>query len=66
MNIKKLTKLLNNLGKSTTLNLGGNDIGKEGAKLIAEALKINTTLTTLNLGGNEIGKPGAKLIAEAL
>ena len=27
----------------------GNDIGDEGAKVIAEALKTNTTLTKINL-----------------
>ena len=31
----------------------GNDIGDEGAGMISEALKINSTLTELNLGGDE-------------
>ena len=31
-----------------------NNIGEEGAKMISESLKINTTLTTLNLGCDEI------------
>ena len=30
-----------------------NNIGDEGARMISEALKINTTLTGLYLGGNE-------------
>ena len=30
-----------------------NDIGAEGAGMISEALKINSTLTELNLGGDE-------------
>ena len=31
-----------------------NKIGDEGAKMISESLKINTTLTTLNLSCDEI------------
>ena len=31
-----------------------NNIGVEGAIMISESLKINTTLTELNLGGDEI------------
>ena len=30
-----------------------NKIGAEGAKMISEALKINTTLTELYLGGDD-------------
>ena len=30
-----------------------NDIGDEGARMISEALKTNTTLTTLHLGCDE-------------
>ena len=30
----------------------GNNIGAEGAKMISESLKINTTLTKLNLSCN--------------
>ena len=29
------------------------EIGDSGAKMISEALKINSTLTQLNLGGDE-------------
>jgi len=50
----------------TTLALGGNSIGDEGAKAIAEALKVNAVVTTLALGNNNIGNDGAKAIAEAL
>ena len=32
----------------------GNNIGDEGAKMISESLKINTTLTYLDLRGDEI------------
>ena len=31
----------------------GNDIGAEGARMISEALKINSTLTELNLECDE-------------
>ena len=43
-----------------------NNIGADGAKAIAEALKVNPVLTTLSLSGNRIGAEGAKAIAEAL
>ena len=50
----------------TELNLGWNSIGREGAKAIAEALKVNPVLNNLDLGYNSIGVDGAKAIAEAL
>ena len=50
----------------TTLILWKNNIGDEGAKAIAEALKVNTVLTVLYLGENNIGDDGAKAFAEAL
>lgn len=31
------------------MRLSGNDIGDEGATIIADALLVNTTLTTINL-----------------
>jgi hypothetical protein len=51
----------------TTLSLWDNSIGDEGAKAIAEALKVNEVVTTLDLrGGNNIGDEGVIAIAEAL
>jgi Ran GTPase-activating protein (RanGAP) involved in mRNA processing and transport len=50
----------------TELRLGDNEIGDDGAKAIAEALKVNAVLTELLLGANEIRDVGAKAIAEAL
>ena len=50
----------------TEIHLGGNIIGAEGAKYVAEALKVNTSLTEIHLGGNIIGAEGAKYVAEAL
>ena len=41
----------------TNLNLSGNSIGADGAKAIAEALKVNPVLNNLDLGFNDIGKP---------
>ena len=35
----------------TQLNLGGGNIGSEGAKSLSDALKLNNTLTTLYLQG---------------
>jgi hypothetical protein len=46
--------------------LGRNHIGDEGAKAIAEALKVNPVLTSLDLRANIIGVDGAKAIAEVL
>ena len=57
---KLFSPVLNNL------DLTGNDIGDDGAKAIAEALKVNPVLTTLDLHNNLIGAEGAKAIAEAL
>jgi len=51
----------------TALGLYNNkNIGPEGAKAIAEALKVNAVLTTLVLYTNSIGDEGAIAIAEAL
>ena len=50
----------------TELHLSENSIGDNGAKAIAEALKVNTVLTELHLSENSIGDDGAKAIAEAL
>jgi Ran GTPase-activating protein 1 len=50
----------------TTLHLGLNQIGAEGAIAIAEALKVNAVLTELSLWINNIGPEGAIAIAEAL
>jgi Ran GTPase-activating protein (RanGAP) involved in mRNA processing and transport len=43
----------------TNLNVGGNQIGDEGAK----ALAANTTLTNLDVSRNQIGVEGAKALA---
>ncbi len=50
----------------TSLYLGGNQIGAEGAKALAAVLEGNSSLTSLDLYGNEIGDEGAKALAVAL
>jgi len=57
------------LRKNTVLRsmkLGRNELGSEGAAVLADALTKNTTLTVLTLGGNEIGSEGAASLAEGL
>ena len=50
----------------TTLHLGGNSIGAEGERALAEALKTNRALTTLHLGGNSIGDEAQAAVAAVL
>ena len=50
----------------TSLSLWNNEIGDDGARAIAECLKVNSSLTELNLYINEIGDDGARAIAECL
>jgi len=51
----------------TVVLLGGNEeIGDEGAKALAEALKVNTTVEKLDLMYCGIGDDGAAALAEAL
>ena len=50
----------------TTLILGNNNIGYNGAIAISEAVKINKTLTLLDLRCCNIGYDGAIAIAEAV
>ena len=50
----------------TTLGLGSNDIGVEGAIAIAEALKVNAVLTTLVLLSNNLGDAGKTAVQNAV
>ncbi|KAF9277656.1 hypothetical protein BGZ88_001037 [Linnemannia elongata] len=50
----------------TTLDLGSNSIGSDGAVALSEAIKINSTLTTLNLYNNVIRDKGVVALYEAL
>ena len=57
--MSELSVVLHDFKSLTELNLAHNEIGDEGAQMIAEALKTNTTLTSINLrsecGGGEGG-----------
>ena len=50
----------------TELNLHYNSIGDDGAKAIAEALKVNPVLTKLYLQVNNLGDAGKKAVQEAV
>jgi Ran GTPase-activating protein (RanGAP) involved in mRNA processing and transport len=63
---KSVKRLKANDPSLTELNLTAKSIGDDGAKAIAEALKVNTVLTSLSLDDNSIGDDGAKAIAEGL
>ena len=49
-----------------TVDLGGNQVGDEGAKMLSDALKGNTTLKTLRLHSNAIGASGGTALADLL
>lgn len=51
----------------TTIDMYNNyNMGSEGCKHLAEALKINIGLINLNIASNNIGPEGCKYLAEAL
>ncbi|KJE90334.1 hypothetical protein CAOG_001660 [Capsaspora owczarzaki ATCC 30864] len=50
----------------TWLKLNRNCIGEDGARAIADALKVNSTLRCFLLKQNQIGDAGGQAIAEAL
>ena len=51
----------------TELYLGGNEIGDEGAKAIAEALKVNAVLNKLSIQYNiSMGGAGKKAVRDAV
>ena len=47
-------------------SLRGNDVGAAGAKALANALKLNSSLRRLNLQENSLGMDGAIFVASAL
>jgi hypothetical protein len=49
-----------------TIYLYSNSIGDEGAKAVAEALKVNSMLQTIYLYSNSIGDEGAKAVARVV
>ena len=46
--------------------IGGNSIRVEGAKAIAEALKVNAVLTKLDIQVNNMGDEGKKAVRDAV
>jgi Ran GTPase-activating protein (RanGAP) involved in mRNA processing and transport len=50
----------------TAIDLEDNRIGAEGALMLADALKVNTSVTTIDIGHNTIGDEGASALADAL
>eukprot|EP00747_Dinoflagellata_sp_TGD_P113170 gnl/TRDRNA2_/TRDRNA2_171642_c3_seq1.p2 gnl/TRDRNA2_/TRDRNA2_171642_c3~~gnl/TRDRNA2_/TRDRNA2_171642_c3_seq1.p2 ORF type:complete len:132 (-),score=8.84 gnl/TRDRNA2_/TRDRNA2_171642_c3_seq1:113-508(-) len=58
--LKKALAELKNYTGVTTLDIGGNETGDQGAGRLATALEHNTGVTTLDLGGNAIGDQGAR------
>ena len=62
-----MAEILKSNTSVTTVNLYGNKaIGDEGAKALAKALKVNTTLEELWLVDCGIGDKGAAALAKAL
>jgi len=48
------------------IDLTGSEIGDEGAKAVAEALRVNKSIMVIGLMRNRIGDEGAKALVEAL
>jgi len=48
------------------LNLSNNQLGNDGAKMIAKVLESNTTITDFELNDNDIGHEGAEALANAI
>ena len=68
-NMELITTCIENpIGKTKVsyLNLSGNHINKEGAKIFCEALKKQFTIKHLDLSGNKLGVSGCQAIAKAL
>ncbi|WP_341789287.1 hypothetical protein [Rickettsia endosymbiont of Polydrusus tereticollis] len=51
---------------ATSLDLGHNQIEAEGAKVLADALKTNSSIASLDIGWNQIGDEGIRVFADAL
>ena len=59
-------KALSTNSSLEVLNFSGNEIGCEGAELLAQSLRSNTKLRVLYLSGNDIKDRGACALAKAL
>ena len=47
-------------------SIANNDLRPAGAKILAEALHVNSSLTFLNIAGNSIGKEGKLALGNAV
>ncbi|RIB26998.1 kinase-like domain-containing protein, partial [Gigaspora rosea] len=65
-NFSELIMALRKNTMLTSLDLGSNELGSFGGKLLSEALCRNTTLTSLILKENNLGSKGGKLLSEVL
>ncbi|KAL0241009.1 hypothetical protein GEMRC1_006245 [Eukaryota sp. GEM-RC1] len=57
---------LNSSSKLTQIHLKHNSIGCEGAKVLAEVVKVNSNISKVFLQSNSIGNEGAMALAETL
>jgi Ran GTPase-activating protein (RanGAP) involved in mRNA processing and transport len=64
--LQAIERLNANDADLTTLELKNANIRAEGAGMLAQALKANSTLKYVDLKGNNLGDEGVHLIAEAL
>src|ERR1700729_3813097 len=64
--VQRLVMLLKDIDTITVIDLTDNEILTEGAKVIADALKVNNNITDIDLAYNQIGTEGAEAIADAL
>jgi Ran GTPase-activating protein (RanGAP) involved in mRNA processing and transport len=48
------------------ISLNSNTIGDQGAKYLADAIKINSTLQEIYLGDNSIEDEGAEYLSQAI
>ncbi len=64
--VESLARILGLYSYIKVLDLAWCGLGDEGARVIAEMLKVNSTLLEISLWGNGIGVEEAQSIAEAL
>jgi Ran GTPase-activating protein (RanGAP) involved in mRNA processing and transport len=64
--LAKLTAALGKNLKIQHVNMKWNQVGAEGAALVAEMMATNTTITSLLLAHNKVGKEGATALAAVL
>jgi hypothetical protein len=62
----RLSETIASLHETSSVELSNANIDAEGAAVLANALKVNTSVTTINLWNNAIGAEGAAALADAL